>query len=128
MPNREPEPEPDERGYPGEEAANEKAARERAAIRKLTDEVAAAKALLHLMQHFAEGRVRPAAGQLRKSESEETKVLFHAVETFGSQVNAWAWLKEPNRVFHNQTPLQILTEDPTAVEEELVRIDHGMFI
>jgi uncharacterized protein (DUF2384 family) len=55
-------------------------------------------------------------------------VLTHAVETFGSRVNANAWLKKPNRVFHNQTPLQILTEDPAAVEEELVRIDHGMFI
>lgn len=55
-------------------------------------------------------------------------VLAHAVETFGSRTNANVWLNKPNRVFHNQTPLQILTEDPAAVEEELVRIDHGMFI
>ncbi len=56
------------------------------------------------------------------------KVLSHAVDTFGSRTNANNWLNKPNRVFHNQTPLQILTEDPAAVEEELVRIDHGMFI
>ncbi len=55
-------------------------------------------------------------------------VLKHAVETFGSRTNANAWLNKPNRVFHNQSPLQILTEDPAAVEEEFVRIDHGMFI
>lgn len=55
-------------------------------------------------------------------------VLSHAVDTFGSRTNANAWLNKPNRVFHNQTPLQILTEDPAAVEEELVRIDHGMYI
>ncbi len=55
-------------------------------------------------------------------------VLSHAVKTFGSRTNANPWLNKPNRVFHNQSPLQILTEDPAAVEEELVRIDHGMFI
>lgn len=59
---------------------------------------------------------------------EYAEVLAHAVDTFGSRTNANAWLNKPNRVFHNQTPLQILTEDPDAVEEELVRIDHGMFI
>jgi hypothetical protein len=59
---------------------------------------------------------------------EYAKILAHAVETFGSRTNANAWLNKPNRVFHNHTPLQILTEDPGAVEEELVRIDHGMFI
>lgn len=59
---------------------------------------------------------------------EYAEVLAHAVDTFGSRTNANAWLNKPNRVFHNQTLLQILTEDPDAVEEELVRIDHGMFI
>ena len=55
-------------------------------------------------------------------------VLAHAVDTFGSRTNANAWLNRPNRVFNNQSPLQILTQDPAAVEEELVRIDHGMFV
>ena len=56
------------------------------------------------------------------------EVLAHAVNTFGSRTNANAWLNKPNRLFHNRTPLQILTEDPAAVEEELVRIDHGMIV
>ena len=60
--------------------------------------------------------------------TEYAEVLAHAVDTFGSRTNANAWLNKPNRVFHNQSPLQILTEDPATVEEELVRIDHGMFI
>jgi len=37
------------------------------------------------------------------------------------------WLNRPSRTFNNQSPLQVLTQDPAAVEEELVRIDHGMF-
>jgi len=56
------------------------------------------------------------------------KVLAHAVETFGSRANANVWLNRPSRIFGHQSPLQILTEDPSAVEEELVRIDHGMFV
>ena len=59
---------------------------------------------------------------------EYANVLAHAVDTFGSRGNANAWLNRPNRIFANQTPLQILTGDPAAVEEELVRIDHGMFV
>ncbi len=53
-------------------------------------------------------------------------VLAHAVDTFGTWERAKAWLNRPNRVFGNQTALQVLTQDPSAVEEELVRIDHGM--
>src|SRR5208283_3119454 len=78
-------------------------------------------------------RVREYLASMDKARSEidaaeYAGVLAHAVETFGSRTNANAWLNKPNRVFHNQAPLQILTEDPAAVEEELVRIDHGMFI
>ena len=58
---------------------------------------------------------------------EYAEVLSHAVETFGSRIRANAWLNRPNRIFNNQSPLQVLTQDPVAVEEELVRIDHGMF-
>ena len=60
--------------------------------------------------------------------TEYAEVLAHAVDTFGSRINANAWLNRPNRVFNNQSPLQVLTQDPAAVEEELVRIDHGMFL
>jgi len=59
---------------------------------------------------------------------EYAQVLAHAVDTFGSRARANSWLNRPSRVFNNQSPLQILTQDPAAVEEELVRIDHGMFL
>lgn len=55
------------------------------------------------------------------------EVLAHAVEIFGSRVRANAWLNRPNRIFKNQSPIQILTQDPEAVEEELIRIDEGIY-
>jgi Protein of unknown function (DUF2384) len=73
-------------------------------------------------------RKKPKATNVDPNLTEYATVLAHAVDTFGSRPNANAWLHRPNRMFANQTPLQILTEDPAAVEEELVRIDHGMFV
>ena len=72
--------------------------------------------------------LRREASDSEQLVTEYAKVLAHAVETFGSRTNANAWLDRPNRVFNNRSPLQILTQDPGAVEEELVRIDHGMFV
>ena len=57
---------------------------------------------------------------------EYAEVLAHAVDTFGSRMRADTWLNKPNRIFNNQSPFQVLTQDPSAVEEELARIDHGM--
>ncbi len=73
------------------------------------------------------GSIDIATGATRSEAVEYASVLSHAVDTFGSRENANAWLNRPNRLFANKTPLQILTQDPEAVEEELVRIDHGMF-
>ena len=50
------------------------------------------------------------------------------LDTFGSKTKADEWLNRPNQVFSGRSPIQILTEDPGIVEEELVRIDHGMFV
>lgn len=58
---------------------------------------------------------------------EYAEVLAHAVDIFGSRIRANAWLNRPSRIFNNQSPLQVLTQDPAAVEEELVRIDEGIF-
>jgi len=58
---------------------------------------------------------------------EYAAVLAHAVDIFGSRLRANAWLNRPNRIFNNQSPIQILTQDPQAVEEELVRIEEGIF-
>jgi uncharacterized protein (DUF2384 family) len=58
---------------------------------------------------------------------EYAQVLAHAVDTFGSRTRANAWLNRSSRIFNNQSPLQVLTQDPASVEEELVRIDDGIF-
>jgi uncharacterized protein (DUF2384 family) len=65
--------------------------------------------------------------QVSEHVMEYAGVLAHAVDTFGSRMRANAWLNRPNRIFNNQSPLQVLTQDPEAVEEELVRIDDGIF-
>ena len=72
-------------------------------------------------------RKRAKAPKADTNVTEYAAVLAHAVDTFGSRTRANAWLNRPSRIFNNQSPLQILTQDPAAVEEELVRIDHGMF-
>ena len=72
-------------------------------------------------------RKRPKAPEADTNVREYAAVLAHAVDTFGSRTRANAWLNRPSRIFNNQSPLQILTQDPAAVEEELVRIDHGIF-
>lgn len=82
----------------------------------------------------AREKASAAVAQIRESKAtvanpivaEYANVLAHAVDTFGSRTNANAWLNRPNRVFNQKSPLQILTQDPAAVEEELVRIDHGI--
>ena len=72
-------------------------------------------------------RKKPRTATVDPHVTEYAEVLAHAVETFGSRTRANAWLNRPSRIFNNQSPLQILTQDPAAVEEELVRIDDGMF-
>lgn len=70
---------------------------------------------------------KPKTARVDSRVMEYAEVLAHAVEIFGSRVRANAWLNRPSRIFNNQSPLQILTRDPAAVEEELVRIDEGIF-
>jgi len=72
--------------------------------------------------------VAETSGVLNPGVMQYAKVLAHAVDTFGSRTRANSWLNRPSRIFNNQSPLQVLTQDPAAVEEELVRIDHGMFL
>jgi uncharacterized protein (DUF2384 family) len=55
-------------------------------------------------------------------------VLAHARETFGSEEKANRWLQRPNHVFRGKTPLEAIEQDPQAVEIELTRIDHGVYI
>jgi uncharacterized protein (DUF2384 family) len=58
-------------------------------------------------------------------------IVAHALETFGSEGKAWLWLERPNALFAGSAPIQILQTDPTRyelIEDELTRIDYGVFV
>jgi putative toxin-antitoxin system antitoxin component (TIGR02293 family) len=62
---------------------------------------------------------------------EAQAILAHAFETFGSAEKAWHWLERPNTLLAGASPLQLLQTDPTRyelVEDELTRIDYGVFV
>ncbi len=54
--------------------------------------------------------------------------MAHALETLGSPEKAEHWMNRPNPLFHGKTPAQMIKSDPVAVEAELVRIDHGVYM
>jgi uncharacterized protein (DUF2384 family) len=55
-------------------------------------------------------------------------VRAHALEAFGDAAKVAHWLRRPNQLFQGRTPLQVLRTDPAAVEAELVRIEHGVYV
>ena len=58
-------------------------------------------------------------------------IVAHALETFGSEEKAWMWLERSNALLGGSAPIQILQSDPTnyeLVEDELTRIDYGVFV
>ena len=63
-----------------------------------------------------------------KQEISPESVVTHARATFGSKEKAHHWMSRPNPLFRGKTPLQIIATDPTQVEAELVRIDHGVYV
>jgi hypothetical protein len=64
---------------------------------------------------------------LSKQITSET-VRAHALEAFGDVEKTDHWLRRPNQLFHGRSPLQVLESDPEAVEAELVRIEHGVYV
>lgn len=58
-----------------------------------------------------------------------TRLTARAAETFGSQEDAVAWLREPNGALAGQAPLDLLRtgEGAVLVEQILTRIDHGVY-
>ena len=58
----------------------------------------------------------------------EENVKAHVLETFGSPSKAHHWLHRPNALFDGRTPVEMLDIDSAAVEDELIRIDHGIYI
>jgi uncharacterized protein (DUF2384 family) len=58
-------------------------------------------------------------------------IVAHALETFGSESKAWLWLQRDNALLGGNAPIQILQTDPAKyelVEDELTRIDYGVFV
>jgi putative toxin-antitoxin system antitoxin component (TIGR02293 family) len=58
-------------------------------------------------------------------------IVAHALDTFGSEGKAWMWLERPNALLGGSAPIQILQADPAnheLVEDELTRIDYGVFV
>ena len=55
------------------------------------------------------------------------RVLAHAAETFGSAQKAERWLRRPNPLL-NGRPLDRMEHDPKAIDDELTRIDHGVYV
>jgi hypothetical protein len=55
------------------------------------------------------------------------RVLAHAAETFGSAQKAERWLKRPNPLLDGR-PLDRIEHDPQAIDDELTRIDHGIYV
>ena len=58
----------------------------------------------------------------------ELALRAHALDTFGSLEKMNHWFNRPNPLFQGRTPLQTMTSEPRAVEIELTRIDHGVYI
>jgi len=55
------------------------------------------------------------------------RVLIHAAETFGSAPKAERWLKRSNHLLDGR-PLDRIGLDPQMVDDELTRIDHGVYV
>jgi len=55
-------------------------------------------------------------------------IQAHALDTFGSPAKANHWLNRPNPLLGGKSPLQVMQDDPQAVEAELVRIDHNVYV
>lgn len=53
-------------------------------------------------------------------------VLSHAIETFGSYEKAQRWLERPNALLGG-VPLDLVVDQPETVDDELTRIDHGIY-
>jgi putative toxin-antitoxin system antitoxin component (TIGR02293 family) len=74
------------------------------------------------------------AVRLNRDESDRVlrvaRIFMLTVQVFGNREKAWHWLRKPKWLFDDKAPLDLLdTEAGTrAVEEELIRIDEGMFI
>jgi putative toxin-antitoxin system antitoxin component (TIGR02293 family) len=78
-------------------------------------------------------RRKAKASRLAPGESERlvrlARVGARANEVFGNRQKAHTWLRSPNRALGGFSPLGLLDTDigAQAVEDELVRIEHGVY-
>ncbi|MDM9626531.1 MbcA/ParS/Xre antitoxin family protein [Rhizobium sp. S152] len=58
------------------------------------------------------------------------RVSQHADRVFGEREKAQRWLRKPSRALNGVVPFDLLQSETGArlVEEELIRIDHGIYI
>lgn len=79
---------------------------------------------------------RPTAGSRKPArkriasfaEPNAESVSKHALETFGTNEKLESWMNRRNPIFGNATPREMIALDPRAVEVELTRIDHGIYV
>ncbi|WP_396624178.1 antitoxin Xre/MbcA/ParS toxin-binding domain-containing protein [Luteitalea sp.] len=79
-------------------------------------------------------RHRRARGEALAMEEAEravrlARMLATAEAVLGGRAVAWAWLREPNLSLNRARPLDLLKSEigARAVEETLVRLEHGLF-
>jgi putative toxin-antitoxin system antitoxin component (TIGR02293 family) len=77
---------------------------------------------------------RKSKGEPLSAEESDRAVRLARISTlaarvFGSRDKAWTWLRKPTRTFEAKAPIELLATETgaRAVEEELYRIDEGMF-
>ena len=68
------------------------------------------------------------AVKMTSNQISRNSVAAHALATFGSPEKAQHWMNRPNALFDGKTPAQVIESDVIAVEAELVRIDHGVYM
>jgi putative toxin-antitoxin system antitoxin component (TIGR02293 family) len=58
------------------------------------------------------------------------RIFTLTLQVFANREKAWRWLRNPTWIFDEKAPLDLLDTEAgaRAVEEELIRIDEGMFI
>ena len=58
-----------------------------------------------------------------------TRVIVHAIRTFGSEEKAHSWLTSKCGALGNERPYELLKSGKSkAVDEELDRIDYGVYV
>jgi uncharacterized protein (DUF2384 family) len=72
--------------------------------------------------------MRPSSVHRKSPLADAVLALAHAFGTFGSRQKTDHWLHRPNHTFQGRTPLAVIETDPQAVEIELTKIDHGVYI